>query len=263
MIRVGIGGWNFAPWRGEFYPAGTKQADELKYASRHLTTIEINGTFYRAQSPASFKKWRDETPDGFMFSIKGHRAIVMSRQLAETGEKIDWFLKSGMLELGDKLGPFLWQLAPNRKFDPDDLGAFLKLLPKEMDGQGLKHAIEVRHESYFVPEFLKLLRAHNAAVVYADSDEYPAIADVTADFVYARLQKTQDKIKTGYSPADLDRWAERSRIWESNGAPADLPRIDDKQSASKKKRDVFVYMISGAKVRNPAAAMALIERVKG
>jgi uncharacterized protein YecE (DUF72 family) len=261
MIRVGIGGWTFAPWRGTFYPADLKQADELKHASRRLTTIEINGTFYRTQSAASFRKWRDETPEDFVFSVKGHRAVVNSRKLAEAGEPIDWFFKSGVFELGDKLGPVLWQFAPFKKFNAADLGAFLGLLPHQAGGRRLQHVVEVRHESFRVPEFVALLRAHNVAVVYADSDKHPAIADVTADFVYARLQRTRDEIDTGYAAADLDGWAARARLWEAGGAPDDLPRVAT--AAAKTPRPVFVYMISGAKVRNPAAAMALIARVKG
>jgi uncharacterized protein YecE (DUF72 family) len=261
MIRVGIGGWTYEDWRGTFYPADLKQADELKYASRRLTTIEINGTFYRTQSAASFRKWRDETPDDFVFSVKGHRNVVNSKKLAEAGEGIDWFFRSGVLELGDKLGPVLWQFAPFKRFNAEDFAAFLKLLPDKAGGRSLQHAIEVRHDSFRTPEFVSLLRDHNVAVVYADSDEHPAIADLTADFVYARLQRTQEDIDAGYAAADLDRWAERARVWESGGAPDDLPQVG-KAAAPKTKRPVFIYMISGAKVRAPAAAMALIERLK-
>jgi len=259
-IRVGVGGWTYEPWRGTFYPAGLKHAEELAYASRHLTTIEINGTFYRTQSAASFAKWRDETPEDFVFSVKGHRAIVNSKKLAEAGEAVDWFFKSGVLELGEKLGPFLWQLAPFKKFDPDDLAGFLGLLPREAGGRPLMHAVEVRHASFLVPEAVALLRKHNAAVVFADSDDYPAIADVTADFVYARLQRSEEGQATGYAPADLDAWAARARQWAAGGEPDDLPRFGGK-GAAKRKRPVFVYMISGAKVRAPAAAMGLIERI--
>jgi uncharacterized protein YecE (DUF72 family) len=260
MIRVGIGGWTYEPWRGTFYPEGLKHADEFKYASGKLTSIEINGTFYRTQSAASFAKWRDETPDGFVFAVKGHRAVVNKRALSEAGEAIDWFLKSGIAELGDKLGPLLWQFAPFKKFDADDFGAFLALLPKEAAGLKLRHVVEVRSETFLVPEFVALARKHNVAVVYAHSDDYPAIADVTADFVYARLQKSQESIPTGYAAPDLDQWAARSKTWEAGGEVDDLPRFGAKP-APKKKRDVFVYMIAGDKVRAPSAAQALIARL--
>ena len=260
MIRVGIGGWTYEPWRGTFYPEGLKHADELKYAAGKLTSIEINGTFYRTQSAASFAKWRDETPDGFVFAVKGHRAVVNKRVLGEAGEALDWFFKSGITELGPKLGPLLWQFAPFKKFDPDDFGAFLALLPKTVDGLTLRHVVEVRSSSFLVPEFVALARRHNVAVVYAHSDDYPAIADVTADFVYARLQKSEEAIATGYSPADLDAWAARARTWAGGGEVDDLPRFGAKPAA-KKNRDVFIYMIAGAKVRAPAAAVALIERL--
>ena len=260
MIRVGIGGWTYEPWRGTFYPQGLKHADELKYAASKLTSIEINGTFYRTQSAASFAKWRDETPEGFVFAVKGHRAVVNKRVLAEAGEALDWFLKSGITELGDKLGPLLWQFAPYKTFDPQDFGAFLALLPREADGLKLRHVVEVRSQSFLVPEFVALAAKHNVAVVSAHSDDYPAIADVTADFVYARLQKSQEAIATGYAPADLDAWAARATIWSAGGEVDDLPRFGAKPAA-KKKRDVFVYMIAGDKVRAPAAAQALIERL--
>ncbi|MCB1500167.1 MAG: DUF72 domain-containing protein [Bauldia sp.] len=260
MIRVGIGGWTYEPWRGAFYPEGLKHADELRFAGAHVTSIEINGTFYRTQSAASFAKWRDETPEGFVFSVKGHRAIVNKKALAETGEALDWFYGSGILALGDKLGPVLWQFAPYRKFDAEDFAAFLALLPKEKEGRPMRHVVEVRHESFLTPAFVDLLRAHEVAVVYADSDDYPAIADVSAPFVYMRLQRTSEDIPTGYAEADLDAWAARAKAFAAGGAPDDLVRFHPKP-AKKAKRDVFVYMIAGAKVRAPAAAMALIERV--
>jgi uncharacterized protein YecE (DUF72 family) len=261
MIRVGIGGWTYEPWRGTFYPADLKQADELHYASRRLTSIEINGTFYRTQSAASFRKWRDATPDDFVFAVKGHRNVVNSRKLAEAGEGIEWFFSSGVLELGDKLGPVLWQFAPFKKFDAADFGAFLGLLPRKAGGRALMHAVEVRSKSFLVPEFVGLLRDHNVAAVYADSDEHPAIADVTADFVYARLQRTTEENDTGYGPADLERWAAGARAWEAGGTPDGLPQIE-KNVPPKAPRPVFIYMISGAKARAPAAAVALIERLK-
>ena len=261
MVRVGIGGWTYKPWRGTFYPVDLKQADELRFASRRLTTIEINGTFYRTQTAASFRKWRQETPDDFVFSVKGHRKIVNTRGLADAGEAIDWFFNSGVLELGDKLGPVLWQFAPFRKFDAVDFGAFLALLPKRTGGREIRHAVEVRHDSFCVPQFTSLLREHNVAVVYADSDEHPTVADVTADFVYVHLRRTKEDIETGYSAADLDRWAARAGAWESGSMPEDLPRID-RTAAPKIERPVFIYMISGAKVRAPAAAVALIKRLE-
>jgi len=260
MIRIGIGGWTYAPWRGTFYPKDLKQADELHYASRAVTAIEINGTFYRTQSPASFAKWRDATPEGFVFSIKGHRAVVNKKVLAEAGEALAWFLKSGVTELGPKLGPLLWQFAPFKRFDPDDFATFLALLPDKADGVTLRHVVEVRHKSFLVPEFVDLLRKHGVAVVLADSDDYPLIADVTTDFVYARLQRADEAVETGYDADALSLWADRAKAWQSGGVPDDLDRVSP-TPARKAKRDVFVFMINGAKVRAPAAARALIERL--
>lgn len=260
MIRAGIGGWTFAPWRGAFYPKGLKHADELAHAASRLTAIEINGTFYRTQTPASFAKWRAETPEGFVFSVKGHRAIVNRKVLAEAGEALGSFMSSGVTELGEKLGPLLWQFAPFKKFDPADFGAFLSLLPRKANGVALRHVVEVRHQSFLVPEFIALLRKHDVAVVFADSDDYPAIADASADFVYARLQRSRQKFETGYPPAELDQWAARARIWEEGGEPEDLPRYGDGKP-TRKKRDVFMFFIAGDKVRAPAAAEALISRL--
>jgi uncharacterized protein YecE (DUF72 family) len=261
MIRVGIGGWVFEPWRGVFYPKGLPRAQELSYASRKLTAIEINGTFYRTQKPESFRKWAQETPDDFVFSLKGPQFATNRRVLAEAGESIERFFASGVLELKTKLGPILWQMAPTKKFDPDDFAGFLALLPKELAGTPIRHAVEVRHESFLVPAFVDLLRKFSVAVVLVESDKHPVIADVTSDFVYARLQRTSDKVATGYPPAALAAWGDRARAWADGGAPDDLPTIAG-QSPPKRKRDVFIYMISGAKVRAPAAAMALIERMK-
>jgi uncharacterized protein YecE (DUF72 family) len=260
MIRVGIGGWVFAPWRGEFYPKGLPQARELEHASRHLTSIEINGTFYRTQKPESFRKWADETPDDFVFSVKGPQFATNRRVLAEAGDSIERFFKSGVLELKSKLGPILWQMAPTKKFDPEDFAGFLALLPKTLDGRAIRHVVEIRQPSFLVPEFIELLHKYSVAVVLVESGKHPLIPDVTSDFIYARLQGTSEKEKTGYSAKALDAWAERARAWEAGGAPDDLKTVGEKPPA-KAKRDVFVYMISGAKVRAPAAAMALIERL--
>jgi uncharacterized protein YecE (DUF72 family) len=260
MIRVGIGGWVFPPWRGEFYPKGLPQARELEYASGKLTAIEINGTFYRTQKPDSFRKWADETPDNFMFSLKGPQFATNRRVLAEAGSSIERFLNSGVLELKSKLGPILWQMAPTKKFDPEDFEGFLKLLPKTLDGATLRHVVEVRQPSFLVPEFIELLRKYSVAVVLVESAKHPLIPDVTSDFIYARLQGTSEKEKAGYPAKALDLWAKRAKAWEAGGAPDDLKTISEKGPA-KAKRDVFIYMISGAKVRAPAAAMALIERL--
>jgi uncharacterized protein YecE (DUF72 family) len=260
-IRVGIGGWTFEPWRGEFYPKGLPHARELTYASERLTSIEINGTFYRTQSPATFAKSAKETPDGFVFSVKGVRYATNRRVLAEAEESVDRFLKSGLLELGDKLGPILWQFTPTKKFDPDDFGAFLELLPKSLQGQTLRHVVEVRHPSFLVPEFVALLRKHAVPVVYAEHATYPAIPDAVGDFLYLRLQKGKDSVATCYPPKDLDAWAKRAETWAKGGAPKDLTPVGDGKAAKAVPRDVFVYFIHEGKVRAPVGAMELIKRV--
>ena len=260
-IRVGIGGWVFKPWRGTFFPKGLPQTRELEHASRVLTTIEINGTFYRTQKPDTFRKWAAEAPDDFVFSVKGPQFATNRRILAEAGSSIDRFFASGVLELKSKLGPIMWQMAPTKKFDPDDFAAFLALLPPHLDGTALRHAVEVRHESFVVPAFIDLLRAHSVAAVLVDSGKHPLIADVTSDFVYMRLQGTSEKEKTGYAPAALDTWTKRAKAWADGEAPSDVSPVGGGKPP-KKPRDVFVYMIAGAKVRAPAAAMAMLERLK-
>lgn len=260
-IRAGMGGWTFEPWRGTFYPDKLPQAKELTYAAEHVPTIEVNGTFYRTQTPATFAKWASETPKDFVFSLKGPRYAVNRRVLAEAGDSIKRFIDSGPLELGDKLGPMLWQFAPTKKFDAVDFGAFLGLLPQKVGAAALRHVVEVRHDSFCTPEFIALARAHEIPVVFAEHETYPAIADVTGDFIYARLQKGEDEVKTGYPPKALDAWAERFRTWTDGGTPADLPLIDKKHKPAKKPRDAFVYFIHQGKVRAPHAAMALMQRV--
>jgi uncharacterized protein YecE (DUF72 family) len=259
-IVAGIGGWTFAPWRGTFYPAGLPHKDELDYAVRRLTAIEINGTFYRSQSPASFRKWAAAAPDGFLYSLKAPRFSTNRRVLGEAGESIERFVKSGIAELGPKLGPILWQFAPTKKFEPDDFAAFLALLPAAAEGVRLRHAVEVRHDSFLTPDFIALVRQAGVAVVLAESEKYPLIADLSADFVYLRLQKTRAEIETGYDGEALARWAARARSWAAGAAPDDLPYLAPPARAEP--RDVFAFMISGAKVRAPAAAMAFIERVR-
>ncbi|WP_322058106.1 DUF72 domain-containing protein [Paraburkholderia sp. J63] len=260
-IRVGIGGWIYQPWRGTFYPEGLAQRLELDYASRHLTSIEINSTYYGAQRPTSFTRWHDETPDDFVFSVKGPRFAMNRRVLAEAGPTIERFLASGVLNLRDKLGAINWQLLAGKRFDPEDYARFLELLPVEADGYALKHALEVRHESFCTPEFVALARQRGAAIVMSGDSEYPQIADVSAPFVYARIMGTADGEPLGYAPEELDRWAERALTWARGGSPEDLATFDAPLAANTG-RDVYLYVISGYKERNPAAAMALIERLR-
>jgi uncharacterized protein YecE (DUF72 family) len=261
QIRVGIGGWVFPAWRGVFYPEGLPQTKELAYAGTHLTSIEINSTYYGSQKPESFRKWARQVPDGFVFAVKGSRFATNRRVLREGADSIKRFLGSGVLELGDRLGPLVWQFAPTKKFDEADFAGFLELLPATLDGRRLRHVIEVRHDSFRAPAFIALLRRFNIAVVYAEHATFPAIADVTGDFVYARLQKAKDSIKTGYPPKALDKWAERLRVWAQGGTPGDLPLIDPANQPPERPRDVFAYVIHEGKIRAPAAAMALIERL--
>lgn len=260
-IRAGIGGWTFEPWRGTFYPEKLSQAKELGYAAEQLATIEVNGTYYSTQSPKTFAKWRSETPDGFVFALKGPRYAVNRRVLGEASESVERFLKSGISELGDRLGPLLWQFAPTKKFDAADFGAFLDLLPDKEGGVPLRHALEVRHPSFCVPEFIALARKHGAAVVFADHAKYPAIPDVTADFVYARLQQGKDEIPTAYAPKDLASWADRVKAWAGGTVPDGLTLIAPADPAPVKPRDAFVYFIHEGKVRAPQAAMAFQKQV--
>lgn len=243
---VGIGGWVYAPWRGVFYPDKLPQARELEYASRQLTAIEINGTFYGTQKPASFRKWHDETPDGFVFSLKGPRYATHRRALGEAADSVARFVGSGILELKDKLGPILWQLMGSTKFDPANIEAFLALLPHEAGGRRLRHVIEVGHDSFADPRFVDLLRRYKVACAMVEDEGKPLIQDETADFVYARLKRSEAERKTGYAPKAIAGWAERARSWNAGKPP----------------RDCFVFFISGAKERNPAAAMALIKALR-
>ena len=260
-VRVGIGGWSYAPWRGVFYPKGLKQADELAYAASHLTSIEINATHYRLQSAKSFKSWAAAAPDGFVFSVKGPRLVTNQQALAETGNFIKRFFASGLAELGDKLGPVLWQFAPFKRFERDDFARFLDLLPRELDGRVLHHAIEPRHASFRTPEFIALLRDTGTNVVFTDAKTWPSIADLAGEIVYARLQQGDDRLDAAYAPKELDAWAGRAQLWAKGGLPKDLPLIDAAHKPEAKPRDVFVYFIHEGKLRAPAAAIALIDRL--
>jgi len=258
-ILVGVGGWTYAPWRGPFYPEGLGQKRELEFASRALSSIEINGTFYGSQKPESFAKWHDETPEDFVFALKGPRFATNRRVLAEAGESVERFFKSGVLELKGKLGPVNWQLAPTKKFDPPDIEGFLKLLPKSVEGRPIRHAIEARHESFRSPDFVALLREHGVAPVVAGDSDFPQIADVTAPFVYLRIMGTTESEPDGYPKRTLDVWARRAGAWASGGAPDDLETLA--KPLKGEARDVFLYVISGFKEKNPAAAQALIARL--
>jgi len=261
LIRVGVGGWTFAPWRGVFYPQSCKQKDELAFASRQLTSIEINGTYYSGFSPATFAKWAGETPEGFIFSVKASRFCTNRRVLAEGGESIRRFFVQGLNALEDRLGPILWQFMATKKFDADDFAAFLDLLPGDLGGRPLRHVLEVRHESFKDPRFVDLARQRGVAICVADHETYPLIADVTADFVYARLMRGNDETETCYPPDGLDAWARRLREWNGGGAPADLPTVGPATPPAAGGRDVFAFLISGGKVRAPLGARALIERL--
>jgi uncharacterized protein YecE (DUF72 family) len=260
-IRVGIGGWTFEPWRDNFYPKGWAKARELEYASSHVTAIEINGTFYSTQKPATWADWAKRTPDDFMFAVKASRFCVNRRILREGGESIDRFINQGLAELGPKLGPILWQFAGTKQFDPEDIAGFLEMLPKSVDGVALRHVIEPRHESFRSPILLELARKANAAIVFADADKYPQFADQTADFTYARLQNAREDEPSGYSSEALDRWAIAARAWAAGQAPEGYAYIGAPDASVGKARDTFVFMINGAKVRAPAAAMALLSRL--
>ncbi len=242
-IHIGVGGWNFKPWRGTFYPAGLPQARELEYSSSRLTSIEINSTFYGAQKPESFRKWRTQTPAGFVFAVKGPRYATNRRVLADAGDSIMRFLGGGVMQLGEKLGPINWQLAPTKKFDAADLEAFLRLLPKKFEGRRLRHAIEVRHPDFATQDFIELAWRHEVAIVHAADSKYPLVIDERSPFVYARVMGSSPAHAAGYAGRDIARWAAQVRKWASGG------------------REVFLYFISGHKEKNPAAAMALIEKL--
>ncbi|MBB4633933.1 DUF72 domain-containing protein [Sphingosinicella soli] len=242
-IRVGIGGWTYAPWRGTFYPEGLPQTRELEHAAARLGAIEINGTFYSSFKPASFAKWAEAAPEGFVFTVKASRFTTVRKVLGDGAESVSKFLGQGLEALDDKLGPILWQFPHTKAFDAEDFAGFLKLLPEKLGSRPLRHALEVRHASFEDTAFVRLAKDAGTAIVYADKPGYPTIDEPTADFAYARLQRAEEDVATGYTDAALDDWAAKARGWASGG------------------RDTFVFMINGAKVRAPAAAQALIARL--
>lgn len=258
-IRTGVGGWTFEPWRGVFYPEGLRQADELAYAASKLKTIEINGTYYSSFKPDSWAKWAAAAPDGFRFSVKASRFSTNRKVLADGAESVQRFLGQGLTELGDKLGPILWQFANTKTFDPGDFEGFLKLLPDSQDGLALRHVLEVRHDSFACEAFVDLARKYGCAICLADHGTYPLICDVTADLVYARLQTGSDDIETAYDEAGLALWAKRLATFAAGGAPDDLPMLA--KAAAAQPRDVYAYIIHEGKVRAPAGAIALQARV--
>ncbi len=258
-IRVGIGGWVYAPWRNNFYPHGLVQKRELEYASRQVSAIEVNGTWYGAQTPATYARWRDETPDGFVFSAKAPKRITMSRTLAKTGGQIDDFL-GDIATLEGKLGPIVWQFEKGLKIDRDAFLEFLALLPKKIADLKLRHVLDVRDPAFADADYIAIARLHGIATVFTDSQEHPSFADITADFVYARLMRSRAEIACGYPDDELDQWCHRARAWARGDDPVELPHLADAQSG-KHKRDVFIYFISSAKERNPAAAMALLGKL--
>ncbi|MDP2118838.1 MAG: DUF72 domain-containing protein [Hoeflea sp.] len=260
-IRAGIGGWTFEPWDESFYPPKLPKTKQLQHASRELRAIEVNGTYYSSQKPATFAKWASEVPEGFVFSLKASRYCTNRKVLAEAGPSIEKFLTQGITELGPHLGPILWQFMATKKFEPEDFEAFLKLLPKRQDGIALRHVVEPRHASFQVPEFIDLLAKYEVAAVVADHADYPMFADATDDFIYARLQRGSDDIATCYPPEDISLWAERFKTYAGGGTPGDLPVIAPKRKAAKSRRDVYAFFITGGKVNAPRGAMELQQLV--
>src|SRR4029079_8942795 len=262
-IRVGIGGWSYAPWRGAIYPKGLKQADELSYATSKITSTEINATHYRLQNQTSFPLCGSTAPDGFVFSVKGPRLVTQQKVLAETGNFITRFFKSGLAELGDSLWPILWQFAPFKRFDEDDFAKFLDLLPHELDGQELNQVIEARHASFAIPRFAELARDAGVTIAYVDAVGWPNIADLTGDVIYARLQRGDDALAAAYPPGELDSWAGRAKTWAKGNPPSDLKLLAESAASKPRPRDRVIHFIQQGKLRRPAAAMALIERLDG
>jgi uncharacterized protein YecE (DUF72 family) len=258
-IRVGIGGWTFEPWRKSFYPENLPQRQELEYASRQLTSIEINGTYYRTQTAESFARWHGETPDGFVFALKGPRFAINRRILADAEASIERFFASGVMNLKEKLGPINWQFLPTKRYDAGDFEAFLKLLPKSVEGREIRHAVEVRHDSFRNKEFVEMLRSYEIGAIFTDKIEFPQIPDLTSSFVYARLQYASKEEESGYPAEELNVWAQRALTWSEGRIPNGLEAVAT--PGKKPPQDVFIYFIDGFKPKAPAAAMALIKRL--
>jgi len=285
-IRIGISGWRYEPWRGVFYPEKLPQKSELAFAASKLNSIEINGTFYSLQRPSSFARWAAETPEDFVFSVKGPRFITDIRRLREVQGPLANFMASGVLLLRKKLGAFLWQFPPNFKYQHDLLENFFKQLPADSIsalklGQGhdlrikteegleiterfaLRHAIEVRNKSFVLPEFVELLRKYQVALVCADTVEWPRLMDVTSDFMYCRLHGSEKLYEDGYDDKSLDAWASRVTDWARGDEPEDAERVLEPDAGARNAvRDVFVYFDNDLKVKAPVDAMALAARVK-
>jgi uncharacterized protein YecE (DUF72 family) len=279
-VRVGISGWRYGGWRGGFYPEGLRQKDELAYAARHFDTIEINGTHYSLQRPDYFAQWRDETPDGFVFAVKGSRFITHMKQLREIEAPLANFFAQGVLRLEEKLGPLLWQFAPRFRFDEEKLDRFLGLLPRDTEAAAalaerhdhrlagrawtrtekkrpMRHAIEIRHPSCLDPGFIRLLRRHEVALVFADTVDWPYAEDVTADFLYLRLHGSEELYASGYEEDAIEHWAARIALWSAGGEPNDADLVDPDHRPRRRPRDVYVYFDNDAKVRAPFDAQAL------
>ena len=259
-IRVGVGGWDYDPWRETFYPPKLPKSKQLGHMAGRLSAVEINATYYKLQKPELFERWARAAPEGFRFAIKGSRFCSNRKVLGEAGESVERFFGQGLAELGDKLGPVLWQFMATKRFEPDDFRAFLALLPGEVGGVPLRHVVEPRHESFRDPAFVAMARAAGVGIAFADSDEFPGFADLSGDVAYARLQRSREEVATGYPPAELDRWAEIAKGWANGESPEGLPYAA--KPASVRAREAYVFFVAGAKERNPAAAEALIARLQ-
>lgn len=259
LIRVGVGGWDYEPWRGSYYPPKLPKARQLEHMAARLTAVEVNATYYKLQKPELYQRWAKSVPEGFRFALKGSRFCSNRKVLGEAGEAVQRFCGQGLTELGEKLGPILWQFMATKRFEPDDFRAFLALLPGEVAGVKLRHAVEPRHESFRDPAFVEMARAAGVGIAFADSADFPSFADLSGDFAYARLQRSRADVATGYPPAAIDRWAEVAKSWAKGESPEGLPYVA--KPPRPKARETYMFFVAGAKERNPAAAEALIERL--